>query len=89
MLGYRGDLTIPKLFHQCWRDSGFPKDMFNWRWQVCPEFLGKSWTLRRFQVVLTACSDDYSLRAQPGECNTSTRCIVVVCTLLHGLHSPT
>ena len=33
-LGYRGAVTIPRLFHQSWRDAGFPKDMFNWRWQV-------------------------------------------------------
>ena len=33
-LGYRGGVSIPKVFHQSWRDDGFPKDLFNWRWQA-------------------------------------------------------
>ena len=33
-LEYRGGVSIPKVFHQSWRDDGFPKDLFNWRWQA-------------------------------------------------------
>jgi len=38
-------LTIPKLIHQSWRDGGFPKDMFNWRWQAGLETLNPDWKL--------------------------------------------
>eukprot|EP00965_Chrysotila_dentata_P253034 6211030-Pleurochrysis_carterae.AAC.2 len=36
-------LTIPKLIHQSWRDGGFPKTMFNWRWQANMVELNPGW----------------------------------------------
>ena len=36
---------IPKLIHQSWRDDGFPKGMFNWRWQQGLLDLNPGWKL--------------------------------------------
>jgi len=47
-LGYRGGVSIPKVFHQSWRDDGFPKDLFNWRWQAGLVRLNPEWRLMRW-----------------------------------------
>ena len=39
---------IPRLIHQSWRDGGFPKDLFNWRWQQGLLDLNPGWTLMRW-----------------------------------------
>ncbi len=36
---------IPKLIHQSWRDGGFPKGLFNWRWQQGIVDLNPGWRL--------------------------------------------
>lgn len=38
-------MGIPKLIHQSWRDAGFPKDLFNYRWQQGLVNLNPNWTL--------------------------------------------
>lgn len=43
-----GALNIPQLIHQSWRDGGFPKTMFNWRWQAGLQALNPGWTLMRW-----------------------------------------
>ena len=39
-------LRVPRLIHQSWRDGGFPKTLFNWRWQqvrhAMPNYLSPS-----------------------------------------------
>ena len=42
-----GTLSIPQLIHQSWRDDGFPKTMFNWRWQAGLQTLNPGWKLMR------------------------------------------
>uniref|UniRef100_A0A7S2DQZ1 Alpha 1,4-glycosyltransferase domain-containing protein n=1 Tax=Haptolina brevifila TaxID=156173 RepID=A0A7S2DQZ1_9EUKA len=37
--------VIPRLVHQSWRDGGFPKDLFNWRWQKGLLDLNPGWQL--------------------------------------------
>lgn len=39
---------IPMLVHQTWRDDGFPKDMFNFRWQEALMALNPGWKLMRW-----------------------------------------
>ena len=39
---------IPMLVHQSWRDDGFPKDMFNFRWQEAILALNPGWKLMRW-----------------------------------------
>lgn len=36
---------IPQLIHQSWRDGGFPKGLFNWRWQAGLVELNPGWKL--------------------------------------------
>ncbi len=40
--------SIPKLIHQSWRDGGFPKTIFNWRWQQGLLDLNPGWELRKW-----------------------------------------
>ena len=39
---------IPMIVHQSWRDDGFPKDMFNFRWQQAILALNPGWKLMRW-----------------------------------------
>lgn len=39
---------IPRIIHQSWRDGGFPKGLFNWRWQQGLVDLNPGWELRRW-----------------------------------------
>jgi hypothetical protein len=39
---------IPKLLHQSWRDGGFPKTLFNWRWQQGLLDLNPEWRLMKW-----------------------------------------
>ena len=39
---------IPMIVHQSWRDDGFPKDMFNFRWQQAILALNPGWELMRW-----------------------------------------
>jgi hypothetical protein len=38
-------MHVPKLIHQSWRDGGFPKTLFNWRWQQGLLDLNPGWRL--------------------------------------------
>ena len=38
-------LRVPRLIHQSWRDGGFPKGLFNWRWQQGLVDLNEGWKL--------------------------------------------
>ena len=38
---------IPMLVHQSWKDDGFPKDMFNFRWQEQILALNPGWRLMK------------------------------------------
>ena len=38
-------LRVPRLIHQSWRDGGFPKSLFNWRWQQGLVDLNPGWKL--------------------------------------------
>ena len=40
--------TIPKILHQSWRDGGFPKTLFNWRWQQGLLDLNPGWELKKW-----------------------------------------
>ena len=39
---------IPHLIHQSWRDGGFPKTLFNWRWQQGLLDLNPGWKLMKW-----------------------------------------
>jgi mannosyltransferase OCH1-like enzyme len=41
-------MRIPRLIHQSWRDDGFPKTLFNWRWQQGLLDLNPGWRLVRW-----------------------------------------
>ena len=41
-------LRVPMILHQSWRDDGFPKDMFNFRWQEQILALNPGWQLMRW-----------------------------------------
>ena len=43
-----GPPRIPKLLHQSWRDGGFPKTLFNWRWQQGLLELNPGWKLMKW-----------------------------------------
>lgn len=44
-LGAPRGTGVPPLIHQSWRDSGFPKEMFNFRWQKQLMELNAGWQL--------------------------------------------
>ncbi|KAL1530426.1 hypothetical protein AB1Y20_001331 [Prymnesium parvum] len=44
----RPALHVPRLIHQSWRDEGFPKTLFNWRWQEGLVRLNPGWVLQRW-----------------------------------------
>ena len=48
-VGRRGaGAALPMILHQSWRDDGFPKDMFNFRWQEQILALNPGWQLMRW-----------------------------------------
>lgn len=48
VLSYPTGLRVPKLIHQSWRDGGFPKGLFNWRWQQGLLDLNPGWKLMKW-----------------------------------------
>ena len=40
--------TIPRLIHQSWKDAGFPKTIFDWRWQRGLLDLNPGWQLMQW-----------------------------------------
>lgn len=43
-----GAPRIPRILHQSWRDGGFPKTLFNWRWQQGLLDLNPGWKLMKW-----------------------------------------
>ena len=70
-LGEGGDAParsrIPQLVHQSWRDDGFPKDMFNFRWQDALMALNPGWRLMRWTDATSRqlIADDFPCAAIP------------------------
>ena len=44
----RGPSKVARLIHQSWRDDGFPKAIFNWRWQQGLLDLNPDWQLMKW-----------------------------------------
>uniref|UniRef100_A0A7S0PUT1 Alpha 1,4-glycosyltransferase domain-containing protein n=1 Tax=Coccolithus braarudii TaxID=221442 RepID=A0A7S0PUT1_9EUKA len=47
-LGANTPAFIPMIIHQSWRDGGFPKSLFNWRWQAGLLELNPGWMLMKW-----------------------------------------
>lgn len=39
---------VPQILHQSWKDDGFPKTIFNWRWQQGILDLNPGWRLQKW-----------------------------------------
>ena len=47
-VGAKPPARIAQLIHQSWRDGGFPKGLFNWRWQQGLLDLNPGWKLMKW-----------------------------------------